>query len=292
MKVLVTGGAGFIGQHVCRELEQRGYQPVVFDRAANPQTFFESYFGDIRDSTQVTEAVAHTDAVIHLAGVLGTQETISNPYPATETNILGGLNVFQAVTQYKLPCVYIAVGNWWMDNTYSISKTAVERYARMFNTERDGQIRIVRALNAYGPGQSLPKPYGPSKVRKIIPTFIAKVLHDEPIEIYGDGTQIMDMIYVTDVAQILIDALEGPIPGSVYEAGTGRHTTVKDIARMVIDTAGGGEIVHVSMRPGEPDHSIVVADPTTLTPLGWTPDRMVPLEDGIVEAIRYFRTVI
>lgn len=145
MKVLVTGGAGFIGTHVGHALERRGHQPIVFDRAARPQSFFESFFGDIRDATHVTEAVAHADAVIHLAGVLGTQETIANPYPATETNVLGGLNVFQAVAQYKLPCVYIAVGNHWMQNTYSISKTTVERFAHMFNEERGTNIKVVRA---------------------------------------------------------------------------------------------------------------------------------------------------
>lgn len=292
MKVLVTGGSGFIGTHVCHELEQRGHQPVVFDRAARPQSFHESYFGDIRDATHVTEAIAHTDAVIHLAGVLGTQETIANPYPATETNVLGGLNVFQAVAQYKLPCVYIAVGNHWMQNTYSISKTTVERFAAMYNTERGTQIRVVRALNAYGPGQSLPKPYGYSKVRKIIPTFVATALHDLPIEVYGTGDQIMDMIYVEDVAKILCDALESPVSEKPYEAGTGRATTVNEIAQTVIDAVGSGTINHVPMRPGEPEHSVVIGDPATLLPIGWTADRMVPLEEGIVRAVEYFKTVL
>lgn len=296
MKVLVTGGAGFIGQHVCRALTTRDHEPIVFDRAARPQTFFESYFGDIRDPTAVTEAVAHVDAVIHLAGVLGTQETIGNPYPATKTNVLGGLNVLQAVAQYQLPAVYIAVGNHWMDNTYSISKTTVERFVRMFNQERDTDIRIVRALNAYGPGQSLPAPYGPSKVRKIIPSFVGAALHDQPIEIYGDGNQIMDMIYVEDVAEILIDALLTDINSApadfTYSAGTGRPTTVTQIALAVLAACGGGDITHAPMRPGEPEHSRVIGKPETLKPLGWDTARMVPLEVGIPKTVEYFKTVV
>jgi UDP-glucose 4-epimerase len=139
--VLVTGGNGFIGRYVVEELTKRGYDPQVFDHRS-PGASAEgvrSYFGDIRDSTAVDEAVGHADAVIHLAGVLGTQETIADPRPAAETNVLGGLNAITACAKYDVPLVNIAVGNWWMSNTYSITKNSVERFIEM-KKEFEGKV--------------------------------------------------------------------------------------------------------------------------------------------------------
>lgn len=273
--ILVTGGHGFIGQHVCRLLAARGHQPVVFDRQAH--TTGPAILGDIRDSEAVTEAAAHCEAIIHLAGVLGTQETVGNPRPAAATNVLGGLNVLEAASQYDLPLVYIAVGNWWMDNAYSISKTATERFCRMYRNDRNLNVSVVRAMNAYGPGQSLAAPWGPSKVRKIMPAFICRALADQPIEIYGDGMQIMDMVYVTDVAETLVGALG---TNQDWECGTGRATTVLDIAEEVVRQVGKGTVVHLPMRPGEHPASVVLADPAKmLRPAS------VSLEDGTRETI-------
>lgn len=290
MKVLVTGGSGFIGTHTIRRLLAEGHDPVVFDRQGR-KSDLEVIIGDTRDASAVTEAVAHVEGVIHLAGVLGTQETIVNPRPAVETNVLGSLNVFQAVAQYELPAVYIAVGNHWMENTYSISKTCAERFAQMFNIERAASIAIVRALNAYGPGQSVAVPFGCSKVRKIIPAFVCRALSGTPIEVYGDGEQVMDMVYVEDVADVLVRALEhGPRYGNtVYEAGTGRDTTVNEIARKVIATVGEGAIEHLPLRPGEPPASVVLGRPHTLYPLFGKMHSLVKLEDGLARTVEWFR---
>lgn len=297
MKVLVTGGSGFIGGHVVDRLLEAGHTPVLFDRhARRPLPNCELILGDVRDATAVTEAIAHVDGVIHLAAVLGTQETIHNPRPAAETNVLGALNVFEAVLEYDLPAVYAAVGNYWMQNTYSISKTAAERFAFMMNQWRDGRIAVVRALNAYGPRQSAAEPFGPSKVRKIAPAFICRALSGQPIEIYGDGSQIMDMVYVRDVAEVFVRALvKGPHPeGIPYEAGTGARTTVSDIAeavalKVLARTGSMVTVSHVPMRPGEPEHSVVLGDPDTLIPLfGQTPE-FVQLYDGVDQTVEWFQ---
>lgn len=296
MKVLVTGGTGFIGSHVVKRLLEQGHEPVIFDRHIKmPPPGCELILGDVRDATAVTEAVAHVEAVIHLAAVLGTQETIHNPRPAAETNVLGALNVFEAVAEYELQAAYAAVGNYWMENTYSISKTCAERFARMFNQERGTRIAVVRALNAYGPGQSVAAPFGPSKVRKIAPAFICRAFAGQPIEVYGDGLQVMDMIHVQDVAEIFVRALElGPHPDGIpYEAGTGRATTVLDVAQTVAADVEGKigdsvEIVHLPMRPGEPEHSIVLGDPGTLEPLFSGPPVLRMLEDGIPETVDFY----
>lgn len=287
-KVLVTGGSGFIGGHVCDLLLERGDTPVIFDRHARPAPKgCELILGDIRDATAVTEAVAHTDAVIHLAGVLGTQETIANPGPAAETNVLGGLNVFEAVAQYRVPAVNIAVGNHWETNTYSISKSCAERFAAMFNAERGTRIAVVRAFNAYGPRQALPAPWGPSKVRKIVPTFMAHAFSHTPIEIYGNGQQIMDLIHVRDVARDLIGALDGPCD-KVIESGSGQYTTVNQIADAVLMAVfpwvGSVPPTHSPMRPGESVGAVVCASLARAN--------LIPLADGLAETAEYFRGVL
>lgn len=290
MKVLVTGGNGFIGTATVAELQFRGHEPVVFDRYGKPGT--ESLFGDIRDPTAVTEAAAHVDGVIHLAGVLGTQETIANPRPAAETNIFGGLNVLEACTQYGVPLVNIAVGNWFEHSTYSISKHTVERFGVMYARYRGTRVCSVRAYNAYGPGQSVAQPYGTSRVRKIIPSFVARALHGEPIQVYGDGMQVMDMIYVVDVARCLVQALEnGPASGTLYVAGTGRRTTVREIAELVRaevwrETGTGADIEYLPMRPGETPGSEVLADTDRLVP---GVENLVSLEDGLHETVVHYR---
>lgn len=302
MRVLVTGGSGFIGRWVVKALEARGDIPVAYDRlrfrADGGLPLAERVLGDVRDPVFVSESVALCDGVIHLAGVLGTQETIQYPTPAVETNITGSLNVFEACTRYRTPCVYITVGNHWMQNPYSITKTTAERFAHMYNQERGAQISIVRALNAYGPGQKT------APVRKIIPTFIQQALKGGPIEIYGDGTQVMDLIYVEDLADILVRALGKPAAwGEVYSAGTGRPTTVNEIAEAVWGACGqplplGGVLRHLPMRPGEPPQSVVVGDPQTLSPLflkgpqrltSLTPLDFLPLAEGLQRTVAYYR---
>ncbi len=209
--ILVTGGSGFIGAYVVEELHRRGYATLILDHRSHnykPRYGSDRIVGDVRDSTLVTEAMSHADGWIHLAGVLGTAETIQNPRPAAETNILGGLNILEAASQYKLPGVNIAVGNYTFNNTYSITKSTVERFAQMFRDDRGLAVTNVRALNAYGPRQSIAAPYGPSKVRKVMPSFICKALLGQPIEVYGDGYQIMDMINDMVLLPVISSAME------------------------------------------------------------------------------------
>lgn len=294
MKVLVTGGTGFIGQYVCRELEKRGHSTIKFDRYARNET--ELFLGDVMDEVAVTEAFAHCEAFIHLAAVLGTQETIQNPIPAAKSNLLGGLNVLQAAAQYNIPGVYIGVGNHWMNNTYSITKTMIERFIDMFNNDRGTTINIVRAMNAYGPGQVPAAPYGPAKVRKITPSFICRAITNTDIEIYGDGKQISDMIYVTDVAKALVRAMEEAYHGfrlPTIEIGPRESNTVNYIAKEIIRLVGSdSKIVHIPMRPGEVPGATVVADWDTLKYIHMYPNQLVTLEEGMSKTINYFRNYL
>jgi UDP-glucose 4-epimerase len=306
MKVLITGGSGFIASWTRKELLARGHSVLVLDHQDRRQQLApgeEFFLGDVRDATAVTEAAAHCEGIIHLAAVLGTQETISNPRPSAETNILGSLNVFEAATQYGLPVAYAGVGNHFMrlqgTGCYTITKSAAEDLARMYNLYRDGgRITIVRPVNAYGPGQSIAAPYGTSKVRKIMPSLSCRALTGAPIEVYGDGTQISDCVYVADVARAFVTALEhtavhGPTERPV-EVGPLESLTVNDIARLVAKEATrytGREpvaIKHIPMRPGEVPNAVVSSDTTTLQQIGMTAADFVPLDEGIHHTVRYY----
>jgi UDP-glucose 4-epimerase len=297
VKVAVTGGAGFIGSWVIDELDRRGHSVVVFDPRGRTVAPAEVMLGDVRDDVAVTELAAHVDGIIHLAAVLGTQETIRNPRPAVLSNVQGGLNVLEAATQYGLPVVNICVGNHWMNNSYSISKTTVERLGLMFRDERGTKVNQVRVVNAYGPRQSAAPPFGPAKVRKIMPAFICRALSCQPIEVYGDGGQVSDCVWVGDVATALVTALESAAVGNVFdrvvEVGPADHATVNDVAGIVRDaaeriTGRHVPVTHLPMRPGEIPGAQVTADTSTLELVDMTVDSLVPLREGIRRTVLWF----
>lgn len=297
MKVLVTGGMGFIGRYVVEELLTNGHTPIIFDHHRRLVKEYpegvEVFHGDIMDDVAVTEAMAHCESWIHLAAVLGTQETIKNPRPAAKSNLVGGLNILEAAAQYNLPGTYIAVGNHWMNNTYSITKTMIERFIDMYNRNRGTKINIVRVVNAYGPRQLAAEPYGCGKVRKITPAFACRALLGHPIEVYGDGKQVSDMVYVGDVAKALVRATEKAKEGVVFprvvEVGPTDNKTVGEIAELINEIAGGkSEIVNLPMRPGENVGDRVTADNSTLSLVEMDPLDLVPLREGMEKTVAYF----
>ena len=279
MRVGVTGGAGFIGSHVVDRLIELRHEPVIFDhvRPARARPDIDLMLGDTRDATAVSELGAHVDAIIHLASVLGTQETIGDPIPAATTNVISGLNCLMTARKYDLALVNIAVGNWWMLNTYSQSKHNVEQYVRMFGREFNVRAVNVRCVNAYGPRQFVFPPYGSAKVRKITPSFICRALCEQPIQIYGDGTQVSDMVYVGDVARTLVAAAEHCALSERYdidhaiEVGPMRSATVTDVANRVLDTVErlglarriDNPIEYLPMRPGETADSVLSIEQAT-----------------------------
>lgn len=321
MKVGVTGGAGFIGGHVVDELELRGHDAVIFDHRArshrrwNPEVMGKAWpgahmysasgeydliptmIGDTRDEVAVTELAAHVDGIIHLASVLGTQETVNNPRPAVMTNVQSGMNVLEAATQYGIPVVNICVGNHGMSNPYSASKTCVETLGHMYVRDRGTKLNQVRVVNAYGPRQLMAAPYGPGRVRKIMPAFIARALTGRSIEIYGDGEQVSDCVHVQNVAETLVAALEcaakGQIIDQVVEVGPSEHRTVNQVAQAVVDVATlfGFEpqpLTHLPMRPGETPGARVTANNQTMQMVGLDPDQLIGLEAGVSDTVSWY----
>lgn len=302
-KVGVTGGRGFIGKWVTAELVDRGHEVIVLDhkRVEHPEFAgvdkVEYLWGSVTDNTDMMELAAHTDGIIHLAAVLGTQETMVDPRPASQTNLMGGLNFLEALKKYDLPGVYICVGNHWMNNPYSISKTTVERFCHMYRDEHGVKINQVRAVNAYGPRQAAAPPFAAGKVRKIMPAFICRALSEMPVEIYGDGEQVSDMVYVGDLAMTLVRAWEFAARGltfpEVIECGPAVSHTVNEVAQMVIDAAvelGHKEVPirHLPMRPGEIAGDKVTADVESLKLIDLMAETFIPLEVGVAKTVEWF----
>lgn len=291
-KILVTG-FGFIGRHVVSVLLGRGYKVTVLERKPDIKTLTsigaELVLGDIRDADLMHELVPQFDGLINLAGLLGTAEMVNDPLLAVQTNIIGALNVFQGCKRAnefgRTPrCVQITVGNYFMDNPYSITKSTSERFANMYNLEHGTDIRVVRVLNAYGEYQKH------SPVRKIIPTFVRLALRNEPITIFGDGNQIMDMIYVGDVAKILVEAMLANSLSRILSAGTGRRLTVNQIANLIIEISRStSSIQHLPMRAGEPERSVVIGEPETLADIGINVETLVCFEEGIQKTINWYQ---
>ncbi len=241
MRVLVTGGKGFIGKVVCRKLAERGITPVTYD--------LPDFNIEFRASLK--EAVRECDGAIHLAGILGTSETLDRTIEAVRINTEGALNFILAVKAKPMPAVMISVGHHWMLNPYAITKKAAENFAFMANAEYGTKIAVVRAYHAYGPGQKA-KP-----IRKIIPSFVTRALRGQPIQIFGDGSQVIDLVHVEDVAEALVRALimDHGVYGETLEAGTGQAWTVLAAALQILKSMNVAEsaslIEHLPQRAGE-----------------------------------------
>jgi UDP-glucose 4-epimerase len=301
----VTGGAGFIAGHVTDRILAAGHDVLLLDHVKDRRDRDDRVgvmLGDVRDETAVFEFAAHVDGIIHLAAVLGTQETIDKPLPSAETNIVGSLHVFEAAARYRLPVVYAGVGNHAFRlhgaGAYTITKSAAEDFARMFNAYRGGNIAIVRPVNAYGPRQSVAAPFGPSKVRKIMPAFICRALTGQPIEVYGDGTQVSDCVYVEDVARAFVSALAVTLslgrPELPVEVGPAHSCTVAEVAELVLAEAAKvtgrqqAALEYLPMRRGEIPGAVVSSDVSTLTQIDLAARNFVPLQEGIRRTVAWY----
>ena len=249
MKVLVTGSRGFIGSRVCDELLIAGHDPVEFDRPF-----------DIRNQSCL-DAFGDVAAVINLAGQLGTEELLGAEYQAAEVNILGAVRVYDWAAALGIPVVQIGTGHKGQPNPYAITKGCAEDLALARARWLGQEIAVVRAYHVYGPGQKPPPPWGPSSVRKFFPTLACQALAGLPLELCNGGQQLIDPVYVDDVAAVLAAAISGPY-GEVTEAGTGKELSVAQAAKDIAAAAGAAyPFTSVTVtRAGEPEGARVVAD--------------------------------
>ena len=252
MKVLVTGSAGFIGAHLCAELTRRGHEPVPFDRPD----------GDVCNSGRLAFAchTSQAEAIINLAGMLGTPELLGAERDAAEVNILGAVNVYNVAARRGIPVVQIGTGHKGQPNPYAITKACAEDLGLARARWLGEKITVVRAYHVYGPGQLPGPPHGPAAVHKFFPTFACRALQGQPLELCGGGGQLIDPVHVSDVAVALADAISGPY-GAVVEAGCGKPVSVEQVAADIAWATGRTpwRMAAGPGRPGEPRDAEVVA---------------------------------
>lgn len=238
MNVLITGGSGFIGQAISRVLKIAGHEVDTYDLHNGD---------DIRYRRNVAFACAGKDAVIHLAGILGTDELFDNPYDAIDINITGSLNVLEGCVKHGVRYIGITMLPVF-PSIYTATKVAAGRLATAYHLTHGVPVTHVRAFNVFGPEQA----YGEGHPRKIIPAFSVEGWQNKPMIIWGDGNQMVDLICVDDVARIFVDALNAPGEDEIIDAGTGEGWTVNEVAEFVLDiTSSTAGVEHMPMRRGE-----------------------------------------
>lgn len=237
MKVLVTGGKGWIGQATCRALEKRGHEAVTYDRSEGL---------DVTDPISVNIKVQQVDHVIHLAGVLGTHELFGDPGKSIDINIKGCLNVVLACVMHGIGMTEITMPRV-NPSLYAATKACAMDITEAYRLSEGLRCSYVRAYNAYGPGQA----YGGDHPQKIVPTFATKGWAGEPLPVWGDGRLLTDLVHVDDVARMLVEAMAFG-DGQMFDAGTGYAQPVLAVATKVIDLTGGrSKVDFLKPRKGE-----------------------------------------
>ena len=286
-KILVTGGSGFIASYLVEGLLKRGYDVTIFDIAEPKFTPNVSFIkGDITDRTEVDKAIEGKNVVFHYAGMLGTHETVENAYEVARINILGALNVFDAALKNKVKVFDVTKPNYWR-NPYTITKIAAEEFGLMYRDEFGLPVVLLRYFNIYGPRQKT------DIYQKAVPTFILRALKNEPLEIFGDGTQGTDHLFVEDAIEATIKLFEsGKIPEKAVEIGSGVEITVNEIAKKIIElTNSRSEIKYVPMRRGETEHTKIKADISYLRDIiGFTPK--LSFDEGLSKTIDYYKSLV
>lgn len=303
MKVLVTGGAGFIGSHVVDRLVEEGHNVVVVDNLSsgkrkNVNRAASLYKLDIQSGR--LERVFRNErpnVVIHLAAQINVRRSVEDPIFDAQVNILGTMNVLQQAVQhgarkvifsssggaiYGEQEIYPAPESHATNpmSPYGISKLCGEHYLSYFQRISGIQVVSLRYANVYGPRQD------PEGEAGVISIFLQKMLNNEQPIINGNGRQTRDFVFVDDVAEANLAAM-GQDSHGVYNVGTGTETSINELFRMLATLTGVScKEVHGPAKQGEQMRSVI--DPTKIRQeLGW--DSKVDLAEGLKKTVAFFR---
>jgi UDP-glucose 4-epimerase len=304
MRVLVTGGAGFIGSHVVDRLLVEGHRVDVVDnlstgRPALVPAGAALHLCDIRSPRLDTVfAGARPEAVVHVAAQASVARSVADPLVDASVNVLGTIALLAACQRWGVGrVVYTSTGGAAYGDTdivptpedhptnatspYGVSKTAAERYLDCWNGLTGVPTLTLRLANVYGPRQN---PLGEAGV---IAIFAHRLLRGESCVINGDGEQTRDYVYVADVAEAAVRALDQPEARGVANVGTGIETSVNELYARLARVAGESHPpAHGPAKPGEQRRSVLNPSRAKML-LGWTP--ATSLEQGLARTVRAFR---
>ena len=308
-KVLVTGGAGFIGSHLVDELIKEGCYVRVLDNLSNGKLDnlqnhqddikFEFLKGSVTNPADVRKALKDVNIVFHLA-CLGVRHSIKNPFENHKVNALGTLLVLKESQEAGIErFVYCSSSEIYgtakhipmgeahpvcPSTVYGASKLAGEIYTRTYYQMHKMNTIIVRPFNTYGPRSHYEGDAG-----EIIPKTIVRALNGEPVLIFGDGSQTRDFTYVKDIAEALIRAVKNnKIVGLTLNIGSNFEISINKVVHMILEMTGSSSSIrNVNMRPG--DVLRLFADSTRFRKMtGWKPK--VLFEKGLLRVIKWFQS--
>ena len=274
LRTLVTGGAGFIGSHLVDRLMKEGYEVTVLDdfsagKVENIQRHlgvrsFHLVKGDVQNLEEVRKAVRDVYVVFHLAAIVNVPLSIENPLLVNDVNIQGTVNLLEASLEENIQqFIYISTCAVYGEacylpineehpimplSPYGISKFTAEYYCKIFNKIHDLKTVCLRFFNVYGPRQS-EGPYS-----GVITQFISRLRQGKPPIIYGDGKQTRDFVYVKDVVEACMLALNSQnCGGEVINIGTGKPTTINELAKVLMRMFGETDVKpeHAPIRAGD-----------------------------------------
>ena len=269
MRVLVTGGAGFIGRHLVGSLLEKGYMVTIFDNFSNSTKGSVSYLvdigvavieGDITNPLEISDAVRNQDVVIHLAAKISVSESIISPAETFRVNVDGTRNILAACKENHVKKLIAAssaavYGEGCPDvnlteesetspiSPYGESKVKMEQEIREFESKHGISCVILRFFNIFGVGQS--KEYS-----GVISKFVEKISQEKPLEIFGNGMQTRDFVAIEDVVNSIHNALQYSNSGT-YNIASGKSTTIKDLAKQMILLSGKKLEIKYSTRKKE-----------------------------------------
>lgn len=308
MRVLVTGGAGFIGSHTCESLLEKGFEVTAVDNLdpyydisikknnlerLKDYDSFKFFKEDVRNSEFVSKAVEDVDAINHQAAQPGIRISVEDPFKPHSINLNGTLNLLEAARKHGVEHFLFASSSSIYGETpnlpfkedarklpvspYGVSKLAAENYVRVYSEVYDLPTVSLRYFTVYGPRM---------RPDLAISIFTRRALKGKKIEIFGDGEQTRDFTYIKDVIKAQNLCLKERVGGGeTYNIGSGEGVTINELAEKIIEmTDSESQIIHTNPRRGDMRHTWADISKAE-EELGWNPD--YDLEKGLEEFVRW-----
>ena len=301
MRVLVTGGAGFVGSHFAKRLAAAGEDVVVLDkltysgnRANLAGVDVEFVEGDITDSTAVAAAAARCEAIVNFAAETHVDRSIFGAAEFIETDVLGTYVLLEHVREHELRFVQVSTDEVYGDVEPGVSskeEDPLRPSSPYAASKAGGDLQVVAAVRTYGVDASITRgsnTYGPNQYpEKVIPLFITNALDGEPLPLYGDGRQTRDWLHVQDHCEAIEVVLREGKRGEIYNVGGGEELENLELTRRILELTRADEslVRHVEDRLGHDRRYSL--DTTKLRSLGWSPRHTI--ENGLPQTVEWYR---
>ena len=300
MRVLVTGGAGFIGSHFVKRLLAAGEDVVVLDKltySGNPANLdgcdVELVHGDICDPDAVASAGDACDAIVNFAAETHVDRSILGPAEFIKTDVLGTQVLLDRARETAIRLVQVSTDEVYgdLENGGSSREDDPLRPSSPYSASKaGGDLQVLAYVRTYGVDAAISRganTYGPNQYpEKVVPLFVTNALDGEPLPLYGDGRQRREWLYVDDHCAAVELVLREGGAGEVYNVGGEEHENLELTRRILALTDGDESLVrHVADRPGH-DRRYALDD-SKLRSLGWAPTRT--LDDGLGETVEWYR---